>query len=86
MSKGKWDLTSVGSLTAAAEWLRKQCDGRMVLIIRGEDVACALDPLIAPRDAADMVEAAMPEIVAKIDGDRREARAKALAREMGAMR
>lgn len=85
MSKGAgWDLTSPRSLDAAAEWVRAKSGALLVLVVRADaaaetkDVAFAVDPRIAPKDAAAMVEAAMPEIVAKLDERRR------LARDMAA--
>lgn len=75
MSKGAgWDLTSPRSLDAAAEWVRAKSGALLVLVVRAEDVAFAVDDAIAPKDAATMVEAAMPEIVAKLDERRRLAR------------
>jgi len=61
--KRDWDLTSAHSLEGAAEWIRKKSGAALVLIVRGEDVAFAVDPLM-PRyvDAATMVEVAMPEL------------------------
>ena len=69
MVRKSWDMTSTHSLEAAAEWLRKNADALLVLVIRGEaegvrgaDVAFALHPAVRVQDAADMVMAAMPEL------------------------
>jgi hypothetical protein len=70
MSKGKWDLTSLNSLHAAAEWLRKQAGGVLVLVVRGEDIAFAVDPSVSPGSAREMVEFVMPEVEQQL-GDRR---------------
>jgi hypothetical protein len=75
MSQGKgWDLTSLRSLESAAEWLRKRSDAGLVLVVRGEDVAFAVDAAIAPTDAVTMVEAAMPEIQSALERSRQAAR------------
>lgn len=70
MSKG-WDLTSPRSLDAAAEWVRSKAGAILVLVVRGEDVAFAVDPAVKPQDAETMVEVAMPELRAKLS-ERRE--------------
>jgi hypothetical protein len=84
--KGKgWDLTSRNSCNAGAEWFRKQSGALLVLVVRAEDVAFALDGEIKPEDALGMVEAAMPEIVTAARTERLEARARAKATKAGAM-
>jgi hypothetical protein len=86
MSKGKtWDLQSLRSLDAAAEWLRTRAGGVLVLVVRGEDVAFAVDPAVSPGSAREMVELVMPEVEARLQERRLEARAKARAKQMGAM-
>ena len=65
MSKG-WDLTSLHSLDSAVEWVRKGSGALLVLVVRAEDVAFAVDPAIAAKDAAALVEAAMPEVGARL--------------------
>lgn len=75
MSGGKgWDLTSRHSLEAAVEWVRKGSGALLVLVVRAEDVAFAVDAAIAPRDALDMVDAAMPEIAGSLEAQRVMAR------------
>lgn len=74
MSKAKWDLTSLRSLDAAAEWIRDGAGALLVLVVRAEDIAFAVDPLIAPKDAVTMVEVAMPEIAARLEAIREAAR------------
>ena len=76
MSKN-WDLTSLRSLDAAAEWIRSGSAACLVLVVRGEDVAFAVDPAIRPADALTMVEVAMPEVVARLEDRREDARLKA---------
>jgi hypothetical protein len=73
MSKS-WDLTSGRSLDAAAEWLRKGSDACLVLVVRGEDVAFAVDAAIKPADALTMVEIAMPELSQKLEEQRERAK------------
>lgn len=85
MAKGKWDLTSHNSCMAGAEWFRKQSGAILVLVVRGEDVAFALDAKVRPEDAPAMVEVAMPEIVTVMRTELLEARARAKAKEAGAM-
>jgi hypothetical protein len=61
--KKQWDLTSTHSLEGAAEWVRKLSGAAMVLVIRGEDVVFAVDPLVPScASALTMVEVAMPEL------------------------
>lgn len=75
MSKGKgWDLTSLSSLQSAAEWIRKGSGGLLVLVVRAEDIAFAVDPQIAPADAKDMVEFVMPSVQAQLEQQRMAAR------------
>ena len=62
MAKGKgWDLTSLHSAEAAAEWIRKGAGALLVLVVRPEDIAFAVDPEIAPAAARDMVEWVLPQ-------------------------
>lgn len=84
MSK-PWDLTSLRSLESAAEWIRKGSGGTLVLVVRSEDIAFAVDPLVSPRSAREMVELVMPEVEARLQEQRLEAKAKARAKQMGAM-
>ncbi len=78
MSRGKgWDLTSLRSLESAAEWIRKGSGGLLVLVVRAEDVAFAVDPEIAPADAVTMVETVMPEAMRRLEDVRLEAKARA---------
>jgi len=70
-------LTSPRSLDAFAEWIRGKADARLLLVVRGEDVAFAVDAAIAPKDAVTMVEVAMPEIHAKLAQQRALARTQA---------
>jgi hypothetical protein len=81
MSKG-WDLTSPRSLDAGAEWLRKEAGALLVLVIRAEDVAFAVDPAIAPADASVMVEVAMPEVESKLLAIRQAARQAVEAKQL----
>jgi hypothetical protein len=66
-----WDLTSLHSLEGAAEWIRKNSGALLVLVVRAEDVALAVDKEVAGGDARDMVE---------------EVRARVKAKQLGAMR
>lgn len=75
MSKGKgWDLASLHSLEGAAEWIRKQSDALLVLVVRAEDVAFAVHPEVAPRDAEDMVQIAMEGVPERLKQQRAERR------------
>lgn len=79
MSGGKkgWDLTSLHSCEGGAEWIRKNAGALLVLVVRPEDVAVALDPQIAPRDVPNMVEFALEGVVDRLEEQRLEARARA---------
>ncbi|MGC1780885.1 MAG: hypothetical protein WA708_00025 [Acidobacteriaceae bacterium] len=60
--KKPWDLTSTHAVEGAAEWIRKKSGARLVLVVRGEDVAFAVDPALRCAEAMTMVEVAMPEL------------------------
>jgi hypothetical protein len=83
MSKG-WDLTSLRSLDAAAEWIRSNAGACLVLVVRANaeaetsDIAFAVDPAIAPKDAVTMVEVAMPEMQDRLVAIREAARCKGI--------
>lgn len=83
MSKGKgWDLTSLRSLESASEWIRKGSGALLVLVVRAEDIAFAVDGQIAPKDARDMVEYVMPNVQEQLEQARVEQlRARDLAAE-----
>jgi len=85
MSKGKWDLTSTHSLEGAAEWIRKRSDAILVLVVRGEDFAFAVDGRVTPGNAREMVEVVMPDVERRLTEQRLEARARTKAKQMGAM-
>ncbi len=70
MSKKGWDLTSLHSLEGAAEWIRKSAGATLVLVVRPNDVAFAVDPQVAPTAAREMVELIMPEVQAQLDQKR----------------
>ena len=76
----KRDMTSLHSLDAATAWFRGQSGALLILAIRAEDVSIALDPAIKPKDAIDLVEAAMPEVTERLEEARK------LAKEMDAVR
>ena len=76
MSKPAWDLTSIRSLEAACEWLRKKAGAQLVIVVRPGDVAFALDPQIKPADAVTMVEVAMPDGMREMEERRLEAKSK----------
>jgi hypothetical protein len=86
VSKGKgWDLTSTHSLEGAVEWIRKGSGALLVLVVRAEDVAFAVDGKVSPSDAVAMVEVVMPGAMARLDEMRKETKARAKAKQMGAM-
>ena len=62
--KGKpWDLTSVHALEGAAEWIRKRGDAIVVMVVRGQDFAFAVDERCAPSDAAELVRDLLEQMV-----------------------
>jgi hypothetical protein len=78
VSKGKgWDLTTLHSLEGGAEWIRKNAGAQLVLVIRPGDVAFAVDPQIAPRDAGELVRAELDNIVEFLSQQRMAARDRA---------
>jgi hypothetical protein len=78
-----WDLHSLSSLQSATEWIRKGAGGRLVLVVRAEDVAFAVDPQIVPADAVTMVEVAMREAMRRLEEMRLEAKARAKVKKFG---
>ena len=75
MSKTKgWDLTSLHSLEGAAEWIRKNSGALLVLVVRAEDVAFAVDLDVAPKAAVDMVGLVMPDAMHRLEQKRIAAR------------
>jgi hypothetical protein len=78
MTKSKgWDLTSLHSLEGAAEWIRKNSDALLVLVVRAEDVAFAVDPQVSPSSAVEMVELVMPNAMIRLEQMRIAARDRA---------
>jgi hypothetical protein len=69
MSK-PWDLTSKHSLDSAAEWIRKGSGAIFVLVIRGEDMICAVDPTVRPQDITAMIDQVLPELGAQLVDER----------------
>jgi hypothetical protein len=78
MAKRGWDLTSKRSMDAAAEWMRKNADALLVLVVRPEDFAFAVDGQIAPSAAADMVSSILDPMREQLAAERETARAAAL--------
>jgi hypothetical protein len=84
MSKGKgWDLTSLHSLEGAAEWIRKNSDALLVLVVRREDIAFAVHEDVRPFEAIQMVELVLPATQAQLEERREEARLKAAGKRKG---
>jgi hypothetical protein len=78
VSKGKgWDLTSLHSLESAAEWIRKNAGAQLVLVVRPGDVAFAVDPAIAPKDAKGLIEAELDAVTEHLVQQRMIARDRA---------
>lgn len=71
----QWDLTSTHSLDGAAEWIRKRSDAIVVMVVRGRDMAFAVDERCAPADAAELVRDLLPRMVEDVNKDRAERRA-----------
>jgi hypothetical protein len=70
--KKKWDLTSIHSLASAADWIRKQSDGLVVLVIRPEDFAFSVDPAVSPGDAIALVKEELGDVLAELMARRRQ--------------
>ena len=82
MSEKKgWDLTSLHSLDSAAEWIRKKSGAPLVLLVRPEDIAFAVDGKIAPSAAREMVEYVMPDVQVQLDMQRAAAKDAAAEKE-----
>ena len=63
MGKQKWDLTSLNSLSSAAEWIRKGSDAELVLVIRKADAAFSIAPELQPLDAVTAVRDELPRLL-----------------------
>lgn len=72
--KKSWDLASLHSLEGAAEWIRKKSGALLVLVVRPEDIAFAVDSQIAPLAAREMVEFVMPDVQVQLDMQRAAAK------------
>jgi hypothetical protein len=66
-----WDLTSPRSLSAAAEWVSDKSGALLVLVVRAENMAFAVDAGIAPADAVTMVEVRLEEMAQLCRSSRR---------------
>ncbi|MFC5861067.1 hypothetical protein ACFPT7_02045 [Acidicapsa dinghuensis] len=78
----EWDLTSTHSLEAAAEWLRKKSDALIVVVIRPQDGALAVDEQIDVLDVHDRLwDGSMPKLLGRLREIRDGQRAKLLKRE-----
>jgi hypothetical protein len=71
---GHFDFTKTGGLRAAAEWIRSKSDAIVVMVIRGEDYAYAVDERCAPSDAAELVRELLPPMVEDANRRRTEKR------------
>ena len=82
MSGKPWDMKSTHSLTAAAEWMRKQSDALVVVIVRPGDGALAADPLIDVLDVHDRLwDKDLPKLLAALKATREDEWAKVLKKE-----
>ena len=82
MAQRQWDLTSTHSLEAWAEWMRKQSDALIVVVIRPQDGTLAADPLIDVIDVHDRLwDVDMPKLLEGLLRARDEERTKQLKRE-----
>lgn len=60
--KKKWDLTSIGGLWSAADWIRKSGDCLFVLAMRVDDMAFSVADGLRPADAVEMVANELPTV------------------------
>ncbi len=81
MAERKWDMTSAHSLEAAAEWLRKEADALVVVVIRAGDGTLAADGLIDVMDVHDRLWQDVPKLLGGLRRSREEWQAAQRKRE-----
>jgi hypothetical protein len=79
--KKKWDLSKLHALEAACEWIRKESGALMVVAIRVEDSAIAVDPAMPAGDLVPRLELETEALAEKVEMTRQAAREKAAKRE-----
>jgi hypothetical protein len=69
-----WEKT--GTVAGYAAYLRKSADALVVLVIRPNDAALAVDAELKPGDVAEVIALRLPELVEDLRQARAEKRAK----------
>ena len=72
--KKAWDLSSTHALEGACEWIRKRSGALMVVAIRIDDSAIAVDPEMAAKDVMPRLELEAEALAAKLAEQRRKER------------
>lgn len=65
-------LPNTRQLSLLANRLRIDAEALVVLVIRVDDVAFAVDPAVSPKDAASTVEGELPAIVQRLADSRKK--------------
>jgi hypothetical protein len=68
--KEKWDLTPTRALEGACEWIRKRSGALMVVAIRVEDSAIAVDPAMPAKEILPRLELETADLADKIRAQR----------------
>jgi hypothetical protein len=72
------DWSTVGTLVAVSEWLRRESGALCVLVIRVNDSTLAADPGLAPADALGLIEEYAPGLAAELEQARQQKRGASL--------
>jgi hypothetical protein len=78
------DWTKTGTVVAFAEWIRKDSDALLVMVVRRDDSVLAADPKMPVADVYRLVEEYIPALAADLEKSRAEKR-KAARLELGKM-
>ena len=68
--RAKWDLTSQHALEGACEWIRKRSGALMVVAIRVDDSALAVDPDLATKEVLPRLEFEMFDLAETLQKQR----------------
>lgn len=69
------DWTKTGTVSGYADYLRKQSDAILVLVIRPHDSVFSVDPGCAPVDAGELVAEYLPRLMSRVEEARKQKKA-----------
>ncbi len=77
-AKDNRDWSKVGTVNGMADWLRKNSDAVMVIVIRAEDAVISADPLVRSQDLDGSFQAGIGEAIERMQQHEAAARLKAM--------